>query len=89
MAKFKARATIDGSTEVVWSGDDPSMGWEELIDIHEGRLRRAGKSSDRLLRRMESRSQAAAEGHEKGTAIAHDTDPLDKTKEVTYSVQDW
>lgn len=89
MAKFYARATINDKTTVVWKGDDPSLGWEELIDVHDGRLRKAGKGADRALRRMETRSQAAAEGHEKGTGIVEATDPLDARQSVTYSVQDW
>lgn len=89
MARFKARVTIDGNTTVSWTGEDPSAAWEHLIDVHEGRLRKAGKGADRALRRMETRSQAAAEGHEKGTGIVDGPDPLDARQNVTYSVQDW
>ena len=89
---YRARWTIKGSesrSQEFTRGepdDQIRAAWEELIDVHEGLLRQAGKGKDRTLARMEGRAAYAAKG------IVSGPDPRNKGDEkdlVIYSVQDW
>lgn len=80
---YRARVTHEAGTSDEGSFEDTSAAWEHLIDIHEGTLRRAGLSVDRVLRRMESRSDNGMAG------IVSGPDPLNPADTITYSVQVW
>lgn len=68
------------------SYEEPWLAWQRLIDLHEGRLNTSRLSDDRVLRRMELRSDAAADGRELGTGTVTGPDPLDPAEMVAYSV---
>lgn len=68
---------------------NPALAWERLIRFHEDRLDASRFNDDRVLRRLELRSEAASDGHERSVGVVSGPDPIDPSDSISYSVREF